>query len=172
MTFLELIHRILEQNKRFISRFYIPRSIKYFNNSKSLPKFLGYYADLDIFKNDYKLLKEWRTFSYHITKNEFMFFGVKWPNVNLDDIWHLDPITKKNWPVNIYCFDIHYRDTDEYGDIKFAWELNRLQFLQPDRRLDGDQRLGRWRVGCNRTMGQQPGLDGPRRRAPPAAAFR
>ena len=36
------------------------------------------------------------------------------------------------WPgSDKYCFDISYRHERKLGDIKYVWEFNRLQFLQP-----------------------------------------
>ena len=32
---------------------------------------------------------------------------------------------------DIYCFDIDYRSERRLGDVKYVWEFNRLQFLQP-----------------------------------------
>jgi Heparinase II/III-like protein/Heparinase II/III N-terminus len=60
-----------------------------------------------------------------------------WPKADLADaagskIWHLDPVTGNSWPGSErYCFDIDYRHNHSLGDVKFVWELNRLQFLQP-----------------------------------------
>ncbi|WP_313192842.1 alginate lyase family protein [Shinella zoogloeoides] len=47
-------------------------------------------------------------------------------------IWRLDPVTGGLWPGSeVYCFDIPYRHERMLGDIKYVWEYNRLQFLQP-----------------------------------------
>ncbi len=48
-------------------------------------------------------------------------------------LWFADPVTGKAWPgAQKYCFDIDVRSTGgEIGDIKFIWEINRLQFLHP-----------------------------------------
>ena len=56
------------------------------------------------------------------------------PSENLfpADIWRLDPVTGTLWPgAETYCFDIPYRHERQKGDIKYVWEINRLQFLQP-----------------------------------------
>ncbi|WEZ85859.1 heparinase II/III family protein (plasmid) [Rhizobium sp. 32-5/1] len=63
--------------------------------------------------------------------------GTDWPprdssNLFPSDIWQLDPITGGFWPGSgAYCFDIAYRHERALGDIKYVWEFNRLQFLQP-----------------------------------------
>ncbi len=61
----------------------------------------------------------------------YEFFGVRWPVDAGPDIWHVDPISGKSWPSDIYCFGVPYRDNTQMGDVKYVWELNRLQFLQP-----------------------------------------
>jgi hypothetical protein len=45
--------------------------------------------------------------------------------------FHLDPATGGYWPRDVYCFDIDYRGERRLGDVKYVWELNRLQYLQP-----------------------------------------
>jgi hypothetical protein len=70
----------------------------------------------------------------------FAFFGQTWPTDGretwwLGDIWRLDPVTGAFWPgAERWCHDIDYRgvagsDGPQRGDVKFVWELNRLQFL-------------------------------------------
>ncbi len=48
------------------------------------------------------------------------------------DLWRLDPVTGRLWPgADAFTFDIQYRHERRFGDIKYVWEFNRLQFLQP-----------------------------------------
>lgn len=48
------------------------------------------------------------------------------------DLWRLDPVTGRLWPgADVFTFDIQYRHERRLGDIKYVWEFNRLQFLQP-----------------------------------------
>jgi len=45
--------------------------------------------------------------------------------------WQRDPVTGHRWP-QTYCFDVDYRHgTTKLGDVKYVWELNRLQYLLP-----------------------------------------
>jgi len=48
-------------------------------------------------------------------------------------VWFTDPVRGVRWPgAEKYCFDIDVRSTGEtIGDVKFVWEINRLQFLHP-----------------------------------------
>jgi len=68
----------------------------------------------------------------------FEFFGHQWPRFQADnsfddaDFWLIDPVSGRRWPGRErYCFSIDYRRCGPCGDVKYAWELNRLQFLQP-----------------------------------------
>ena len=47
--------------------------------------------------------------------------------------WFRDPVSGEAWPgAETYCFDIDVRATGAgRGDVKFVWEINRLQMLQP-----------------------------------------
>lgn len=68
---------------------------------------------------------------------EYAALGVSWPKRPSDtlfppDLWRLDPVSGNLWPgADLYCFDIPFRHERRLGDIKYVWEINRLQFLQP-----------------------------------------
>ncbi len=67
----------------------------------------------------------------------FSALGVDWPKRPADalfpvEVWRLDPVSGLSWPgADAYCFDIAYRHEKRLGDVKYVWEFNRLQFLQP-----------------------------------------
>ncbi len=83
----------------------------------------------------------------------FAALGATWPprdpaELFPPELWTLDPVSGRNWPgADTFCFDIDYRnvhaDADgpspspltgegsARGDVKYVWELSRLQFLQP-----------------------------------------
>ena len=45
--------------------------------------------------------------------------------------WLVDPTSGADWPGrDAFTFDVNYRKIESHGDVKFVWELNRLQFLQ------------------------------------------
>ena len=48
-------------------------------------------------------------------------------------LWFVDPVSQRAWPgADTYCFDVDVRSTGVgLGDVKFVWEINRLQFLHP-----------------------------------------
>ena len=72
-----------------------------------------------------------------ILAGRFGALGQDWPafdlnGAELDGLWSLDPVTGKAWDGgDSYTFDISYRHRKDIGDIKYVWEFNRLQFLQP-----------------------------------------
>lgn len=71
-----------------------------------------------------------------LLNGKFSALGVDWPKREPDDLfpnafWHLDPLTGSSWDSASYCFDVDYRHQARLGDVKYAWEFNRLQHLQP-----------------------------------------
>lgn len=72
-----------------------------------------------------------------ILNGQYSALGQVWPLRRLEDLfpqsfWRFDPVTGQLWPGSeTYCFDISYRHETALGDIKYVWEANRLQFLQP-----------------------------------------
>ena len=47
------------------------------------------------------------------------------------DLWRRDPVTGHSWPgLETYAFKVGFRHSN-LGDIKYVWEINRLQFLPP-----------------------------------------
>ena len=67
----------------------------------------------------------------------FSALGRDWPVRPTHDLWpanlwRLDPVTGTPWPgADTYCFDIDFRHDGRRGDIKYVWEINRLQALVP-----------------------------------------
>ncbi|MGO4852942.1 heparinase II/III domain-containing protein [Phaeovulum sp. W22_SRMD_FR3] len=84
---------------------------------------------------------EWRAEVARAQAGAWHFLGTDWPQTPLDRLWHLDPSSGLDWPAEPYCFDINYRHQSRLGDIKFVWEVNRLQILPVAAalaRADGD----------------------------------
>lgn len=67
----------------------------------------------------------------------FEALGVAWPKRPANDLfppalWRLDPVSGELWPGETeFCADIDYRHQRRLGSVKYVWEINRLQFLQP-----------------------------------------
>lgn len=55
--------------------------------------------------------------------------GSCWWDTNF---WRLDPISQQYWPGSTtFHANVRYRHEQHRGDVKFVWEPNRLQMLQP-----------------------------------------
>lgn len=87
-----------------------------------------------------------------LINGEFILLGQPWPGGTLagleigdPHLFRRDPVTGQVWPrAEAYCFDVPYRNVPRLGDIKFLWEINRLQFLQvaaAQARFSGDRGL-------------------------------
>jgi hypothetical protein len=83
-------------------------------------------------------------------EGRFAFFGQPWPDRGEEaqpwwdgDLWLIDPVSGSLWPgAARSAFDVSYRGKADRGDVKFVWELNRLQVLPPlalHAKLTGDE---------------------------------
>ncbi|GGH18477.1 hypothetical protein GCM10007036_20710 [Alsobacter metallidurans] len=59
--------------------------------------------------------------------------GQMWPPTRFEPaIWAIDPVSGAPWSSpSTYCFDVDFRHAKGRGDVKFAFELSRLQALHP-----------------------------------------
>lgn len=74
--------------------------------------------------------KLWRAAADRLATGRVRLLGREWPaRVDATD-WHLDPVTGRSWPAAPFCFDVAYRHRADLGDVKYVWELSRLQHLQ------------------------------------------
>ncbi len=128
----EIAFRFGEQFKRTVSRHYQPNFSKLTTGRLDpLPCLPGLMDGLKIFTAETELREQWRELAEQMRRGRFQALGTTWPDHSGPPDWHLDPSTGTTWPSQTYCFDITYRHAPEQGDIKFAMELNRLQYLQP-----------------------------------------
>lgn len=72
----------------------------------------------------------WRAAADRLATGRVRLLGREWPARDGATDWHLDPVTGRSWPAAPFCFDVPYRHQTELGDVKYVWELNRLQHLQ------------------------------------------
>ncbi len=70
-----------------------------------------------------------------VREGRLAFLGQDWPGFDdsrwwLTNAWTLDPVSSGHWPGSeAFAFSVDYRHRPGLGDVKFVWELNRLQFL-------------------------------------------
>lgn len=135
MSSLEIIHRVKEVGLKALAKHRLEGWSRYEGSGSSctLPGFVDQIAQA----NEDEKARIIAAADDFLNGN-YEALGVQWPkfdissDTELDALWTLDPITKKAWPrVGEYTFDIKYRDNHLMGDVKYVWELNRLQFLQP-----------------------------------------
>lgn len=69
-----------------------------------------------------------RRLTEELLRGELTLLGQPWPPGSRRD-WQLDPESGERWPADRGCHDIPYRQESGPGDVKFVWELNRLQHL-------------------------------------------
>ncbi len=140
----EIAHRVLEKAKRSMAKNRVEGWERYASPGAA-PRFDGL-ARLAL-----RLAEERRAQiaakANEILAGRFSALGQAWPqrdpaNLFPAELWRLDPVTGGLWPgPEHYCFDIPYRQERGRGDIKYVWEINRLQFLEPlaaKAALDGD----------------------------------
>ncbi|MEY8119487.1 alginate lyase family protein [Falsihalocynthiibacter arcticus] len=73
--------------------------------------------------------QEWQTEVERARVGRWHYLGCTWDPVPLADLWHFDPVSGEYWEREKYCFDVAYRHRPDRGDIKYTWEMNRLQIL-------------------------------------------
>lgn len=127
MSAAEIAHRVGELVHKHQDRFRSPYRLRDYGPLPTLP---GLKDGISGKAVDDTLLAQWIHFAGKVQKGEFYMLGQAWPPCVPDKKWHLDPVTGSFWPDDEYCFRINYRHTDKKGDVKYVWELGRLQHLQ------------------------------------------
>jgi len=142
MSVAEIIHRAIEAAKRRLDRraSSARQGLAQSRANIPLPTLPGLRERFDAWDIPANLMAEWRRLAERAIDGHFTFLGQDWPECPLERRWHLDPTTGRAWPSDRFCFDIDYRHTSQFGDVKYVWEINRLQYLQPIAALAGKQR--------------------------------
>lgn len=138
MSVPEIVHRFQEQAKRKTGR-----------GLAATSQNVSYVAFAPLAVDDAALktiaatqATKWRAQVAAAQEGNWAFLGREWPRVPLDRVWHFDPVSETDWPTSSYCYNIGYRHEKTKGDIKYTWEVNRLQILPMAAALwrsDGDE---------------------------------
>lgn len=134
MSAPEVAFRVHEQVLRAISRHLTPgfgAVVRDDAEETGLPALPGLAQGVGRLAGSSGVIAGWQALAQRIRDNRFEALGVVWPARGGLPSWHLDPVSGKEWPDDIYCFDVGYRHQPDYGDVKYVWELSRLQYLQP-----------------------------------------
>ncbi len=131
----EIIHRVGEKVRKNRSRGRLEGWSSYEVGTKPIPYILGLRET--VLEASLVVREAVAAAAGALVDGHFSALGVSWPkrepgNLFPNEIWCLDPMSGRSWPgKKVFCFDIAYRHERILGDVKYVWELNRLQFLQP-----------------------------------------
>ncbi len=142
----EILHRVIEQVKRKIDCYH--PSLPGEKDHGGLPVIPLLREKLKAWQAPQPLLLQWENLREQAYAGNFFLLGQTWPQCGAHEKWHLDPVTGKSWPANRYCFVINFRHQNKYGDVKYVWEMNRLQYLQPLAALAFMQNDGKLATFC------------------------
>jgi hypothetical protein len=135
MSAPEVLHRVLEKQRKITAKHFTP------DFSTLAPQSpLPYLTNT--LKHAFSALEDNAaialSLAQHTTavqKGDYHFLGVDWPidpaTASHPPHWHLDPVSGNLWGATAYCFTVPYRHVANYGDVKYVWEINRLQYLHP-----------------------------------------
>lgn len=132
MSPAEVMFRFGEQARRVVSRYRQPDLAAMLDDVETVPVMPGLVDGVAELARDDDLMALWRSHAQAIRQGRFHAMGLDWPAGLAPPNWHVDPISNTDWPADVYCFDISYRDgSTNRGSARYALEMNRLQFLQP-----------------------------------------
>lgn len=121
MSIAEITHRV---KKIFIHKI---NRIKYKNNAK-VYDLIQFNIDIDkIYNNLECIFKKIDVNSIDIDiVNEYTIFN---DNINLEKSinWHKGKVGE--WDNKVSSYDIEFKNSDNIGDIRYSWEINRHQFM-------------------------------------------
>ena len=130
MSAAEVAHRVIEQAKRRIDRVHRWGWEAFGGFGGAVAGLPGLEPNLSA-----EALKHAHQTAAQVKAVRLRFLGQDWPGQTREDwwngqVWFLDPVSGLTWPgAEVFAFDAAYRHEHARGDIKFVWEINRLQFL-------------------------------------------
>lgn len=129
MSPAEIGHRVVEQGRRRRLRRHTP---DFQPAAGAVPVFPGVRERLLVLPEEVVPLAAWENLFRATERGAYSALGTDWPPCrDARETWHVDPVSGQVWPMDTFCFAIRYRDVRNIGDIKYVWERNRLQHLQP-----------------------------------------
>ena len=129
------MHRLTERARKTCSKRRLEGWDRYCDTNGALPRLAGLASA--VVNAPPALAESIEAAAARVREGRFAALGAEWPRIGADglaysDAWRFDPVTRTEWPgYDRYCFDIEYRRAAGAGDVKYIWEFNRLQFLQP-----------------------------------------
>lgn len=131
MSPAEVLHRFGEQWKRARSRGYAAGWDGFDRGDGALKRLPIFERLRDEWPE--ALLAETRAAAADARAGRITLLGQTWPQTHYEpNLWATDPVSGEPWSSpSTYCFDVDFRHAKGRGDVKFAFELSRLQFLHP-----------------------------------------
>jgi hypothetical protein len=128
----EIAHRVVEAARKRRSRYNHEGWRRY--PAGPLPS-LPVLRDA-VLKADGPMRADIATAAANVIAGHFEALGRAWPADAVRGfpaaLWRFDPVTGGEWPgPDAYTHDIDFRHDGTHGDIKYVWEINRLQQLIP-----------------------------------------
>lgn len=128
----EIAHRLVEAGRKRRSRYRHEGWERY--KSGPLPALPGLREA--VLKADEPMQAEIAEAAAGLIAGRFEALGRRWPDDQVKgypaSVWRLDPVTGGQWPgPETYTHDIDFRHDGSRGDVKYVWEINRLQQLMP-----------------------------------------
>jgi hypothetical protein len=132
MSAPELAHRVVERTKQFADarRTWAWADFNFTGDVSALPGF-------SITRAIAALTPNVEDHARAIVAGDVDLLSARWPTPAQRDwwrgeMWSLDPASGLHWPGRgAPASKSAYRNASGFGDVKFVWELNRLQFLMP-----------------------------------------
>jgi len=128
----EILHRIGEAGRKAVSRRH-GNGWRHYRCESVLPVFEGLAQRLVQASPSQR--EAIRQSAEKALAGHFSALGVSWPvrpaqALYPASLWRLDPVGGESWPgPETYTFDLDYRHGRMRGDIKYVWEIGRLQQL-------------------------------------------
>lgn len=126
MSAREVLHRLAERLRRNDGRgfgpayFELPTPARLVVPTFDQPRFDAIAAEA---------IGEWESELARFLRGTVRALGQEWRADAPRAMWHLDPVSGRQWPAGHYCFDIDFRHQKALGDVKYVWEINRLHIL-------------------------------------------
>ena len=147
MSLPEVLFRFAELARRMATRHHRPRGTSLLRNDAGplpdLPGLADGVGELAALRSG--PLGGWQALADDLGNGRLNLLGRDWPLMDGVPDWHIDPVRGGRWPSDRCGFDVPYRENAALGDVRFAWEVGRLQYLQPVAALAlvaEDRRLG------------------------------
>jgi hypothetical protein len=131
MSPAEIAHRVVEQGRRMADRRQRWGWDRFGDFGGPIAGLPGFHPEAA----SAALLEEAERAAAKVRDGRLHFLGQDWPHWPSgwwrQDLWRLDPASGLSWPGAGSPASASYRKAAGFGDVKFVWEINRLQFLVP-----------------------------------------